>query len=96
MTAQSRTLQEIAHDALEDLEVAKRHLGQLESLLYAAGADKGISTHIRNLIDIGWSLACDGANLASCSCEEIGLALGNCATQNAEFENVSRTAGVGQ
>ena len=78
MNTPARTIQEIAHDALEDLESSQIVLGKLESLLYAALADKSISPHIRNLIDIGWSLAADGANTADCNREAISWALSNC------------------
>ncbi|WP_047537356.1 hypothetical protein [Pseudomonas sp. 11/12A] len=93
MTTPIRTTSQIAHDALENLEIAKRALNQLEALLHATQSQSGTSQHIRNLIDVGWSLAADAANTASCHCEEIGQQL-NVATQNAESENVSRHSEV--
>lgn len=75
MNAPGRTIHHIAHDALEDLGSAQVVLSKLESLLYAALADKGTSQHIRNLVDIAWNLAADGANTADCNHEAISAAL---------------------
>lgn len=74
----SRTIQEIAHDALEDLESAQIALRKVEAVLYAALADKGTSQHVRNLVDVAWNLAADGANTADCNREEITTALSGC------------------
>lgn len=79
MNTPARTIHQIAHDALEDLGSAQVILGKLESLLYAALADKGTSQHIRNLVDIAWNLAADGANTADCNHEAISAALSGCA-----------------
>ncbi|MFZ4964680.1 hypothetical protein ACL9RJ_10445 [Pseudomonas sp. Mn2068] len=78
MNTPARTIHQIAHDALEDLGSAQVVLGKLESLLYAALADKGTSQHIRNLVDIAWNLAADGANTADCDHEAITHALNSC------------------
>lgn len=83
-------LKQIAENALEDLELAKRSLGQLEALLCAISAEESLSPHVRNLIDLGWFAACDAANLASCHCEEIVKELTDCAPQNPQYENVAR------
>ncbi|WP_426124999.1 hypothetical protein [Pseudomonas sp. PSPC2-3] len=83
MSVQARTIQEVAHDALEDLEVAQIALRQVEAVLYAALADKGISQHVRNLVDVAWKLAADGANTADCNREEITAALAGCAALGA-------------
>ena len=79
MSAQARTIQEVAHDALEDLESAQIALRKVEAVLYAALADKGTSQHVRNLIDVAWNLAADGANTADCNREAISVALSGCA-----------------
>ena len=78
MSAQARTIQEIAHDALEGLESAQIALRKVEAVLYAALADKGTSQHVRNLVDVAWSLAADGANTADCNREEISASLSGC------------------
>ncbi|CRM35343.1 hypothetical protein [Pseudomonas sp. 37 R 15] len=78
MSAQARTIQEVAHDALEDLESAQIALRKVEAVLYAALADKGTSQHVRNLLDVAWSLAADGANAADCDREQIAAALAGC------------------
>lgn len=83
MNTPARTIHQIAHDALEDLGSAQIVLGKLESLLYAALADNGTSQHVRNLVDIAWNLAADGANTAECSHEEISAALSGCAALGA-------------
>ncbi|VVO30715.1 hypothetical protein [Pseudomonas fluorescens] len=86
-----RTTSQIACDALENLEIAKRSLRQLEVLLCLTSNQSDVGQRIRDLIDIGRDLAADAANTASCHCEEIGQQL-NVATQNARSQNVSRTA----
>lgn len=78
MSAQTRTIQEVAHDALEDLESAQIVLRKVEAVLYAVLADKGTSQHVRNLVDVAWNLAADGANTADCNREEIAAALAGC------------------
>lgn len=83
MSAQARTIQEVAHDALEDLESAQVALRRIEAVLYAALADKGTSQHIRSLVDVAWNLAADGANTADCNREEITAALAGCAALGA-------------
>jgi hypothetical protein len=84
MSAQARTIQEVVHDALEDLKSAQIALRKVEAVLYAALADKGgMSQHIRNLVDIAWNLAADGANTADCNREEITAALAGCAALGA-------------
>ncbi|AZP71085.1 hypothetical protein EJJ20_14515 [Pseudomonas poae] len=75
MSAQARTIQEVAHDALEDLESAQIVLRKLEAVLYAALAAEGTSQHVRNLVDVAWNLAADGADTADCNREEIAAAL---------------------
>ena len=89
-----RSLQEIAHDALEVLEVARRSLSQLEALLYETSEHKSLSPHVRTLLELGWSVAADAANLACCNCEAIGESLSSCAPQNSETENVARDSEV--
>ena len=79
MSAQARTIQEVAHDALEDLESAQITLRKVEAVLYAVLADKSTSQHVRNLVDVAWDLAADGANAADCDREEITAALAGCA-----------------
>lgn len=86
MSAQARTIQEVAHDALEDLESAQIALRKVEAVLYAALADKGTSQHVRNPVDVAWSLAADGANTADCSREEIAAALSGCVALGAGGE----------
>lgn len=83
MNSQSRTIQEVAHDALEDLESAQIALRKVEAVLYAALADKGTCQHVRNLVDVAWNLAADGANTADCSREQIAAALSGCAALGA-------------
>ena len=83
MSAQARTIQEVVHDALEDLESAQIALRKVEAVLYAALAEKGTSQHVRNLVDVAWSLAADGANTADCSREQIAAALSGCAALGA-------------
>ena len=41
MSAQARTIQEVVHDALEDLESAQIALRKVEAVLYAALAAGG-------------------------------------------------------
>ncbi|WP_455911194.1 hypothetical protein [Pseudomonas putida] len=79
MSAQARTIQEVAHDTLEDLGSAQIALRQVEAVLWAALADKGTSQHVRNLLDVAWGLAAEGANTADCNREEITAALAGCA-----------------
>lgn len=86
MSAQARTIQEVAHDALEDLESAQIALRKVEAVLYAALADKGTSQHVRNLVDVAWNLAADGANTADCNREEIAAALAGCVALGAGGE----------
>lgn len=83
MSTQARTIQEVAHDALEDLESAQIALRKVEAVLYAALADKGTSQHVRNLVDVAWNLAADGANTADCNREQIAAALAGFATLGA-------------
>lgn len=83
MSVQTRTIQEVAHDALEDLESAQIVLRKLEAVLYAALAAEGTSQHVRNLVDVAWNLAADGANTADCSREQIAAALSGCAALGA-------------
>ena len=83
MSAQTRTIQEVAHDALEDLGSAQIVLRKIEAVLWAALADKGASQHVRNLLDVAWNLAADGANTADCEREEITAALAGCAALGA-------------
>lgn len=78
MNTSVRTIQEIAHDTLEDLESAQITLRKVEAVLYAALADKGTSQHVRNLVDVAWDLAADGANTADCNREQIVAALSGC------------------
>ena len=86
MSAQARTIQEVAHDALEDLESAQIALRKVEAVLYAALADKGTSQHVRNLVDVAWNLAADGANTADCNREQIAAALAGCVALGAGGE----------
>lgn len=79
MSAQARTIQEVVHDALEDLESAQIALRKVEAVLYAALAAEGTSQHVRNLVDVAWNLAADGANTADCNREQIAAALVGCA-----------------
>lgn len=83
MSAQTRTIQEVAHDALEDLGSAQIVLRKIEAVLWAALADKGASQHVRYLVDVVWNLAADGASTADCSREEITAALAGCAALGA-------------
>lgn len=84
MSAQTRTIQEVAHDALEDLGSAQAFLSKLESLLFVTLANsEGMSPHIRNLVSVAWEVACDGANAVDCSREEIGTALSGCVALSA-------------
>jgi hypothetical protein len=94
MNTPARTIQEIAHDALEDLGSAQVVLGKLESLMYAALADNGTSQHVRNLVDIAWSLAADGANTANGDFESISKALSESAPQNVQSEIVAQDSRV--
>nr|WP_314486938.1 hypothetical protein [uncultured Pseudomonas sp.] len=80
MSAQARTIQEVAHDALEDLGSAQAFLSKLKSPLFVTLANsEGMNPHIRNLVSIAWEVACDGANTVDCSREEINAALAGCA-----------------
>lgn len=83
MNAQARTIQEVAHDALEDLGGAQTALSRIEAVLYAALADTSMSKHTYNLLDAAWNLAADGANTADCNREEITAALAGCAALGA-------------
>lgn len=83
MSAQARTIQEVAHDALEDLESAQIALRKVEAVLYAVLSDTGVSKQIYNLVDVAWGLAADGANAADCSRETIAAALSGCAALGA-------------
>ncbi|WP_460063123.1 hypothetical protein [Pseudomonas sp. H2_H09] len=83
MSAQARTIQEVAHDALEDLESAQIVLRKVEAVLCAALADNATSQHVRNLVDVAWNLAADGANTADCNREQIAAALVGCAAPGA-------------
>lgn len=83
MNTRARTIQEVAHDALEDLESAQIALRKVEAVLYAALADKGPSQHVRNLVDVAWNLAAEGANTADCNHEAISAALSGCAALGA-------------
>ena len=91
MTAPIRTTNQVAHDALEDLENAKRTHKHLEALLHAISRASEGQSHIRDLADLGCFVAADAANYLDCQIVEIGLQL-NVATQNAKTENVSRTS----
>lgn len=86
MSAQARTIQEVAHDALEDLESAKIVLRKIEAVLYAALAAEGTSQHVRNLVEVAWNLAADGANTADCNREQIAAALSGCVALGAGGE----------
>lgn len=90
MTTPNRSALEIAHDAHDDLGGAQFALSKLATLMHAALAAKPMSPHIYNLLDIAFNLAADAANTTSGAFEEIGKALGNCAPQNAQSENVAR------
>lgn len=83
MSTQARSIQEVAHDALEDLGSAQIALRKVEAVLYAALADNGTSQHVRNLVDVAWNLAADGANTADCNREAISAALSGCAALGA-------------
>ena len=83
MSARARTIQEVAHDALEDLESAQAALRRIEVVLYAALADTSLSKHTYNLLGAAWNLAADGANTADCSREQIAAALSGCAALGA-------------
>ena len=86
MNTLARTIQEIANDTLEDLESAQIARRKVEAVLYAALADKGTSQHVRNLVDVAWSLAADGANTADCNREQIAAALAGCVALGAGGE----------
>ena len=90
MNSLKRTIQDIAHDAHEDLGSAHIALSRLESLLYSTLSDETMSPHIRNLVHIAWNLACDAANTADVDFEAISKALSDCAPQNPQYENVAR------
>ncbi|WP_309295587.1 Cro/CI family transcriptional regulator [Pseudomonas parakoreensis] len=90
MNSLARTIQDIAHDAHEDLGSAHIALSRIESLLYSTLSDKTMSPHIRNLVHIAWNLACDAANTADVDFEAISKALSDCAPQGPQFENVAR------
>lgn len=94
MKAPARTTQEIALDAHDYLGGAQIVLSKLESLLYAALAEKTMSPHARNLIDIGWNLACEAASTTASDYEAIGNALKSCAPQNTESKNIVRDSEV--
>lgn len=94
MTTPIRSDYEIASSALDNLESAKRALCRLESLLCAASISSGTGQHVRNLIDIGWTIAADAAATASSDCEEIGQGLIESAPQIAESQNVARVSEV--
>ncbi|MFJ2456427.1 hypothetical protein ACIOWK_32790 [Pseudomonas protegens] len=94
MTTPVYTAQEIAHDALEELENARLALCRLEAIFCAAAALPDDSRHIHHLIGLGLFYAADAANLASLNCEAIGHALLACAPQNENLENVALESGV--
>lgn len=84
MSAQTRTIQEVAHDALEDLGSAQIVLRKVEAMLCAALADKRTGQHVRNLVDAAWNLAADGASAADCNYEAISATLAGCVALGAE------------
>lgn len=94
MNTPARTIQEIAHDAPEDLGRAHIALRQVEAVLWAALAGQGTGQHIRHLLDVAWNLAADGAKTASGDFEAIGKALSGCAPQNAQSEIAAHDSGV--
>lgn len=81
---------QIAHDALEDLENAKRALSHLESLLKTASTLAAGNKHLQSLMEMGWFYACDAANNASINCEGIGEKL---IAASAQFEPTAREQG---
>lgn len=81
MTTQNRSGQQIAHNALLDLESAKAALNQLESLLFSVSMAQAHPSHVSNLIEIAWNLAADAANNASCNYENISRELDGLAPQ---------------
>lgn len=83
MSAQTRTIQEVAHDALEDLGSAQIVLRKVEAMLCAALADKRTGQHVR-LVDAAWNLAADGASAADRNHEAISAALAGCVALGAE------------
>lgn len=92
MTA-PRTISQVAHDALEDLENAKRTHKHLEALLHAISRASEGQSHIRDLADLGCFVAADAANYLDCQIVDIARQL-NVATQNAESKIVSRHSEV--
>lgn len=88
-TTPSKAQHPIDLEALEDLGLSKRALSQLEALLYSILGQDRLDQHTRTMIDIGWNIAADAANTASCAVEKLEQQIG-AATQNANSEIVSR------
>ncbi|MCF7532010.1 hypothetical protein [Pseudomonas petrae] len=78
---------QIAHDALDHLQMIKRQLQHLETVLFIAQGMATGSPRLESLLNLGWFYAADAANVASCNAEEIAEQLMEPAPRNAEVPN---------
>jgi hypothetical protein len=81
------TDRQIAHDALDHLEMAKRQLQHLETVLFIAQGMAAGSPRLESLLSLGWFYASDAANVGSCNAEEIAQQLIEPAPRNADMPN---------
>lgn len=81
------SLDQIAHEALDNLETAKRALNHLETVLFIAEGMASKEPRLQSLLNLAWFYAVDAANLASCHAEDIGDALIAFAPQKATSAN---------
>ena len=90
------TDRQIAHDALDHLEMAKRQLQHLETVLFIAqGMAAGIP-RLESLLNLGWFYAADAANVGSCNAEEIAAQLMEPAPRNASSSKRGANAGAAE
>lgn len=76
-----------ANDALDSLEMAKRALGHLETVLFIAEGMAAENPRLRSLLNLAWFHATDAANVACGQIEDLNVSLNKSAPQNAEMPN---------
>ena len=81
------TDRQIAHDALDHLEMAKRQLQHLETVLFIAQGIAAEIPRLESLLNLGWFYAADAANVGSCNAEEIAQQLMHPGPRNADVAN---------
>ncbi|WP_443693111.1 hypothetical protein ACRZ5O_08270 [Pseudomonas protegens] len=96
MTAPTQNLQQVARAALNELEVCKRTLWQMEALFIAI-EKSGFDTAAENLVGLGASVCGDIGNLTSdnLGCLEARYDEAISAPQNGESQNVARKSSEG-